>query len=287
MAHTNSTSNYGLPQWIGTDKPTFLGDFNTAFYDIDAQMKTNADAAAAATTTANTAASAASTASTNATTALNTANSAANEAASATSAAASATSTANNAATDASAALRASAANTIENLAPAYDPTLTYSVGDLVTYIDDQNSGKLYKCIVAVTSPEAFNINKWDDVTTSDIYSAKPKVVASYTVQENDTFDAVYSALAAAVGTFNTNKRYILKIIENGLVSNVPVYDVASTLARFSRTVVTSYSVSIEGGTLSSDAARSHLWVLNTSSTTYTNKTSDRCSYESVALIEY
>ena len=47
MSHTNSTSNYGLPQWIGTDKPTFLGDFNTAFYDIDVQMKTNADAAAA------------------------------------------------------------------------------------------------------------------------------------------------------------------------------------------------------------------------------------------------
>lgn len=43
MAHTNSTTNYSLPQWVGTDKPTFLGDFNTAFSDIDGQMKTNAD----------------------------------------------------------------------------------------------------------------------------------------------------------------------------------------------------------------------------------------------------
>lgn len=43
MAHTNSTTNYNLPQWIGSDKPTFLGDLNTAFNDIDVQMKANAD----------------------------------------------------------------------------------------------------------------------------------------------------------------------------------------------------------------------------------------------------
>lgn len=43
MAHTNNTDNYNLPQWIGTDKPTFLGDFNGAFAAIDAQMKVNAD----------------------------------------------------------------------------------------------------------------------------------------------------------------------------------------------------------------------------------------------------
>ena len=174
MSHTNSTPNYRLPQWIGTDKPTFLGDFNTAFYDIDAQMKTNADAAASAATTANTAASAATTASTNATTALNTANSAASEAASATSAAASATATANTAASNAATALTASQANNITNLAPAYDPTLTYSVGDLVTYVDTEtNTGKLYKCIVAVDSPMAFNLNYWDDVTCSEVFSSR------------------------------------------------------------------------------------------------------------------
>ena len=54
----------------------------------------------------------------------------------------------------------------IENLAPAYNASSTYAVGDLVTY-----SGKLYKCIVAVTAQEAFNINKWDDVTTSEVYA--------------------------------------------------------------------------------------------------------------------
>jgi len=56
MAHTNSTTNYGLPQFLGTDKPTWLGDVNTAYSDIDRQMKVNADAAAAADTKATAAA---------------------------------------------------------------------------------------------------------------------------------------------------------------------------------------------------------------------------------------
>lgn len=41
MGATNHTANYGLPQWIGTDKPTFLGDLNDAFLKIDTGMKTN------------------------------------------------------------------------------------------------------------------------------------------------------------------------------------------------------------------------------------------------------
>ena len=168
MAHTNSTENYGLPQWIGTDKPTFLGDFNTAFGKIDTQMKANSDAATTAVATANSASTVATSANTNATTALNTANSAASDAASAVSTAGAADTKATNAQTDAASALRASAANSIENLAPAYDPTLTYAVGDLVTYIDAQNSGKLYKCIVAVNTPMEFNVNYWDDITVSE-----------------------------------------------------------------------------------------------------------------------
>lgn len=44
MAHTNSTSNYHLPQFVGSDKPAWLTDVNGAMADIDAQMKANADA---------------------------------------------------------------------------------------------------------------------------------------------------------------------------------------------------------------------------------------------------
>ena len=38
MGHTNSTPNIGLPQFIGTDKPTWLGDFNGAMSAIDTKV---------------------------------------------------------------------------------------------------------------------------------------------------------------------------------------------------------------------------------------------------------
>ena len=55
MSHTNSTPNYNLPQFAGTDKPTWLNDFNGAMSAIDTQMKANADSATQANTNATTA----------------------------------------------------------------------------------------------------------------------------------------------------------------------------------------------------------------------------------------
>lgn len=55
MSYTNHTTNYNLPQYVGTDKPTYLGDFNSAMSAIDAQMKLNADSASTAGTNATTA----------------------------------------------------------------------------------------------------------------------------------------------------------------------------------------------------------------------------------------
>ena len=90
MGHTNSTANIALPQFIGTDKPTWLGDVNGAFSAIDSKVGTidadiaatdakadNAVAdAASAVTTANGANTTAGNASTTATNALNIANNA-------------------------------------------------------------------------------------------------------------------------------------------------------------------------------------------------------------------
>lgn len=45
MSSTNKTTNYKLSQYIGTDKPTFLGDYNGDMLKIDNQLKTNADSA--------------------------------------------------------------------------------------------------------------------------------------------------------------------------------------------------------------------------------------------------
>lgn len=42
FGHTGETDNYDLPQFIGTDKPTWLGDFNSAMSAIDTGMAENA-----------------------------------------------------------------------------------------------------------------------------------------------------------------------------------------------------------------------------------------------------
>ena len=48
MAHTNKTTNYELPQYVGSDIINPLVDTNDAYQTIDTQMKANADAAAEA-----------------------------------------------------------------------------------------------------------------------------------------------------------------------------------------------------------------------------------------------
>ena len=55
MSHTNSTANYSLPQFVGSDKPAWLTDVNGAMTSIDTQMKANADSASTANASATTA----------------------------------------------------------------------------------------------------------------------------------------------------------------------------------------------------------------------------------------
>lgn len=76
MASTNKTTNYQLPQWVGSDHPTFLGDFNSAFERIDTTMHENAQTAQTAQTTATAAQSTAESAQTTATAAQSAAESA-------------------------------------------------------------------------------------------------------------------------------------------------------------------------------------------------------------------
>lgn len=45
MAHTNSTANYNLPQFLPTDKPAWLVDVNPAYASIDTAIKNASDAA--------------------------------------------------------------------------------------------------------------------------------------------------------------------------------------------------------------------------------------------------
>lgn len=218
MATTNSTTNYELSQYVGSDVTSYLTNYNSDMTKIDAQMKRNADSAATANDNATIAVSTATTAASNASTALSTANTASSTAGAAQTAAEAAQTAAGAAQTDAAAALRASAANTIENLAPAYDPTLTYNVGDLVTYVDENNSGKLYKCIVAVGTPEAFNINKWDDVTTSEAFEKKTKILARVAGDGIKTRAQIFNELASNIGTIPVESE--LALIEIGTTGN-------------------------------------------------------------------
>ena len=60
MSSTNKTTNYELSQFIGSDKPAWLVDYNGDMSRIDNQMKANADAAASAASQASSAGTAAS-----------------------------------------------------------------------------------------------------------------------------------------------------------------------------------------------------------------------------------
>ena len=48
MTATNHTKNYNLSQFAGTDRPSWLGDYNGDMTKIDSQLKKNADDIASA-----------------------------------------------------------------------------------------------------------------------------------------------------------------------------------------------------------------------------------------------
>ena len=52
MSYTNKTTHYELPQYVATDKPKYLTDFNETMVAIDTQMYVNEQAAATADTKA-------------------------------------------------------------------------------------------------------------------------------------------------------------------------------------------------------------------------------------------
>lgn len=71
MASTNKTPNYGLSQFVGTDKASWLGDINPDMLKIDTGMSDNKTLAQSAVSQAETADTVARQANTNANTALN------------------------------------------------------------------------------------------------------------------------------------------------------------------------------------------------------------------------
>ena len=71
MSSTNKTSHYNLPQFIGSDIPTWLGDFNSAMTAIDSGINAAATSASGAATKAEQASTDAAAAASSATSAYN------------------------------------------------------------------------------------------------------------------------------------------------------------------------------------------------------------------------
>ena len=71
MSSTNKTAHYNLPQFIGSDIPTWLGDFNSAMTAIDSGINAAATSASGAATTAAQASTDAAAAASSATSAYN------------------------------------------------------------------------------------------------------------------------------------------------------------------------------------------------------------------------
>lgn len=122
MSSTNTTPNYGLPQYIPTDKPTYLGDFNKAMLDIDTNMKTIENKAVSAE-------SSVATANSNASQALENANQASTKADTAQATAEQAQTTATNA--QSSAETAQSTATTAKNTADTANTTANQAINNI------------------------------------------------------------------------------------------------------------------------------------------------------------
>lgn len=147
MSHTNSTTYYGLPQFVTTDKPAWLTDVNTAFAAVDTGIHNAKAAADAAQSDATQALSDASSAGTTAT------------------------------------AADSKGSGAVASIAATFDPTETYAVGDLVMYnnllykchiaviVPGSWTGSINwsrTTMQEVTADIPVNIGDLDDVSTSE-----------------------------------------------------------------------------------------------------------------------
>ena len=169
MSHTNSTANFGLPQFITTDKPAWLTDVNVAYNAIDTAMKNNQDAALLA---------------------KNTADSAQSDATSAISAASTAD---------------AKGAGAVASLADAFDATSTYAKGTLVIY----NSLLYICTTAVTTPGAWTGTTNWSRVTVENMFENMTASSIKYESGSNDTIhdeiEGKQATLTTEVGTITPN----------------------------------------------------------------------------------
>ena len=212
MGATNQTTNYELPLFIGTDKPSWLGDFNGAMNKIDTSIKGNKDEIdslktrmTATETVANSASSTASTALTNANNAQTTANTAQATANTADTKAEGAQSTANTALSNAT-----TAQNTADTANATAQSALT-SANLANTKIDDFNL-TIFETITSFTATHGsatgtIKVAKNSDGSLAKIYGNV--IVASPSVSSTTQNQISFSTSLRPTTAININNAYL------------------------------------------------------------------------------
>lgn len=87
--------------------------------------------------------------------------------------------------------------NLVLNSASVYNNQTTYNVGHLCTY-----QSKLYKCIVAITSPEDFNISHWLRTSVSEVVNQVSNRISAVS-------DRIDSSLSDLADEYDSTSTYI------------------------------------------------------------------------------
>lgn len=165
MSHTNSTTNYSLPQFLPTDKPAWLTDINGAFSDLDTAVHN-------AQTKADTAFTDAGNAQADATTAINNA-----------------------------AAADAKASGAIASIELAFDPTTIYPVGSKVMY----NALLYRCVVAVVTPGPWTGSDNWERINVDTLISTVDGKIGSLpslaTTDKTSVVNAINEVNGIATGT--------------------------------------------------------------------------------------
>lgn len=179
MGHTNSTTNYSLPQFVSSDKPAWLTDINGAFSDIDTAIDAAKDAA----------------------------DDAQGDATQALSDASAAASTANTAKSEADGA--------IASISESFDAASVYNIGDLVIY----NNLLYRCKVAVTTPGAWTGSTNWDRITLDNLImsirsdlSGKAPNSAVTPSQVNPTVNE-YSVGAFSGSCYKTGRIVVLQVV--------------------------------------------------------------------------
>lgn len=242
MASTNKTTNYELSQFIETDRPAWLTDYNSDMRKLDTALKGVSDVASGASGSISELADRMSTAEGNISTNTNDIATLDARADALEAQAQSTAGTIANIQTEQTAQnLGIEAATELGyNLARPYDSASTYAVGAYVLF---QNT--LYKCITAVSTGEAFDPTKWLAIKATDEMNAGgytlPVASASQLggvkVGSNLSIDQ-NGVLSATSGTWTEASNFITNFTSSSRSFQNATYNVYSSKCLYNDNIV-------------------------------------------------